>query len=108
MHADDGEDVRMLLRELDRAAAAFDGGPDRDDARHASFGRAPEDVVEVRREIRVVEVGVSLDQHCRLKIVDFRLGAESICNLQSEFDNGYHSITVLAQVRPPPKTTIRT
>jgi hypothetical protein len=42
-----------------------------------------------------------------LKIVDFRLAAELICNLQSEFDNGYHSITALAQVSPPPKTTMR-
>ena len=41
-----------------------------------------EHVVEVGREIRVIEVGVRLDQHCRLKIADFRLAASSICNLQ--------------------------
>jgi hypothetical protein len=43
-----------------------------------------------------------------LKIADFRLAAGSICDLQSEIGNGYHSTTVLAQVRPPPNTTIRT
>src|SRR5256885_157094 len=108
MDADDRENVRMFFGQCDRAQAALDGRADRDDAADAGFSRASQHIIEVRREIRVVEMGVGFDQHCRLKIADFRLAAGSICDRQSEFCNRYHSTTVLAQVSPPPKTTIRT
>ena len=63
MNADHRENVRIFLGQLDRAPAAFDRSADRDDAGNASFGRAPQHIVEIRREIRIIEMGVSFDQH---------------------------------------------
>ena len=111
MNADDGENIRIFLRQLDRAPAAFNRRADRDDARDAGFGRALQDVVEVRREIRVIEMRVSFDQHCRVEDCRFHdwLQIHQICNsAMLTAALRYHSITVLAQVSPPPKTTIRT
>ena len=115
MNADDGEDVRIFFRQLDRAPAALDRGADRDDPRDAGLGRAPQHIIEVRREIRVIEVGVGFDEHCRvaeLRVESscrsaLRFGSLQLCNLNSATLH-HHSITVLAQVRPPPKTTMST
>src|SRR2546421_13125232 len=63
MNADHREDIRIFLRQRDRAAAALDRCPDRDDPRYARFCCAPEHVIEVRCEIRVIEVGVGLYEH---------------------------------------------
>src|SRR2546430_217556 len=62
MNADYREDIWIFLGQGDRAPAAFDRSPDCDDAGNAGIGGAPQDVVEVCREIRVVEMGVGLDQ----------------------------------------------
>ena len=67
MNADDRENIRIFFRQLDRAPAALDRSADGDDARDAGFGRARKHLVEVRREIRVIEVRVSVDQHCRVE-----------------------------------------
>ena len=65
VNADDGEDVWIFLRQIDRAPAAFHRSADRDDARDAGLGGAAQDVIEVAGEIRVVEMRVSLDEHFR-------------------------------------------
>src|SRR2546423_10982689 len=108
MNADNRENVLIFFGQGDRAPAALDRCAYRDDTRNARLRGAPQNVIEVPREVRVVEVSVGFYQHCRLKIADFRLAADSICNRQSEFCNRYHSTTVLAQVSPPPNTTIKT
>ena len=52
MNADDRKHVRIFFRQFDRAPAAFDRSSDRDDARNAGLFGAPQDIIEVRREIR--------------------------------------------------------
>ena len=63
MNADDGKDVRIFLRQLDRAPAAFHRRADRDDARDTGLGGATKHVIEIGREIRIIEMRVSLDEH---------------------------------------------
>jgi len=65
VHADDGVNLRILLRERHRPAAALDGGADADDPRHARRGGALEDVIEIGSEVGKVEMRVSIDQHPR-------------------------------------------
>jgi hypothetical protein len=73
----------MFLRERDRAPAALNRSPNRDDARDARFVCAAQDIIEVGGEIGVIEMGVSVYQHCRFAISDFRLGMHAQFNLQS-------------------------
>ena len=63
MNTDHSEDVRIFLRQRDRATAAFDRRADRDNAGDPGFGRTAQDVFEVGREIRIIEMGVSFDEH---------------------------------------------
>ena len=67
MNADDGKNVRIFLRQLDRAPAALDRSADREDPRYARFGGAREDVVKIGCEVRVIEVRVGVDQHRQTK-----------------------------------------
>ena len=54
-------ETETIARDLDRALAARDRCPDGEDAGDTSFSRASQDVVEVGREIGVIEVGVGFD-----------------------------------------------
>ncbi len=60
MHADDGKNVWILLGELDRTLATFDGDADGQDPGHSGIRCALQDIIEIRRKIRVIEVRVSL------------------------------------------------
>src|SRR6266404_3622706 len=64
MNSDDGENVRIFFGKIDRPPAALDRGADGDDARHAGVSRATKHIVEIIREIRIIEMRVSFDQHC--------------------------------------------
>ena len=70
VNADDGKDVWIFVRQIDRAPAAFNRSADRDDTRDTGIGGAAQHVVEVAGEIRVVEVGVSLYEHFGFRIVE--------------------------------------
>ena len=70
--ADDGEDLRILLGEGDRAAAAFDRGADAEDAGDAGGGGALEKGGEVVGELGEVEMGVGVGEHARLLPLDDR------------------------------------
>ena len=50
-----------FLGQIDRTLAARDRCPDGEDASNASLIRASQHIVEVRREIGVIEVGVGFD-----------------------------------------------
>ena len=111
MDPDHSENVRIFFGKIDHAPAALDRSADCDNARDAGFGRPIKHLIEIVREIGIIEMRVSLDQHCKLKISNFKLKARpifksAIFNLKSAIS--YHSITLPAQVSPPPKTTIRT
>src|SRR6267142_1024836 len=67
MNSDNREDVRIFFGKLDRAPAALDRSSDRDDARHAGFSRATKHVVEIVREIGIIEMRVSFDQHFQIR-----------------------------------------
>ena len=68
MNPDDREDILMSFRDLDRAPAARDRCSDGEDAGDTSFSRASQDVVEVGREVGVIKVGVSFDQHDEFRL----------------------------------------
>ena len=63
MNTDDREDIRVFFGKIDSAPAALDRRADCDNARNAGFVRAAENIVEVWREIRIIQMGVSLYQH---------------------------------------------
>src|SRR3954468_24452715 len=63
MNTNDRKDIRMLFRQLHRAPATFHGRPERDDSRYASLSCTPQDIVKIGREIRIIEVRMSLNQH---------------------------------------------
>ena len=63
MNADGGEDVRVFLRERDRAPAALDACADGDDARDARIRRAREDAFEIVREVGEGKVRVGVGEH---------------------------------------------
>ena len=65
---DRGVEVGEALREGHGASTALDACPDRDDPRDTRFTSPRHDPVEVRFEIGIVEVGVSIDQfHGKMK-----------------------------------------
>src|ERR1700716_423053 len=66
MNADNGKNVRILFGKIDSAPAAFNRRADSNDARDSGLVGALENVIKVRREIRIIEVGVSFDQHFRI------------------------------------------
>ena len=59
MNPDHCENIRIFFRQLDRAPAAFNRRADSNDASHTGFICAPQHVVKIGREIRVIEMGVS-------------------------------------------------
>ena len=60
--ADDGVDRRETLGKRHGPATALQPGTDRDDAGDAGLGGPGNDPLEIRLEIRIVEMGVRLDQ----------------------------------------------
>jgi hypothetical protein len=62
MDPDRGIDVRETLSEGYGAATALETGPNRNDPLDALFTSPCDNPVEVRFEIGIVEVGVSIDQ----------------------------------------------
>jgi hypothetical protein len=62
MNYNDREHVGIFFGKIDRAPTALDRGADGDDACYPGFSRASKHVIEVRREIRIIEMGVSLDE----------------------------------------------
>ncbi len=63
MDADRRENIAVPVRELDRAAAAFERRADGDHARHARVRRAREHCVELVSELRKIQVRVRVDEH---------------------------------------------
>ena len=63
VNADRCEDIRVLFRQGDRAAAALQRSADGNDPGHARRLRALQHAGEILLEIRVIQVGVRLDQH---------------------------------------------
>ena len=47
MNADDGENILVCFREVDRAAAAFDGSADSDNAGDSRLIRSTQDIVKI-------------------------------------------------------------
>src|ERR1700730_4101387 len=97
MNADDSEDIRIFVGKIDRAPAALDGGPNRNNARDASLGCASQHIIKIVRKIGVIEMRVSFYEHCRLKISNFKLREteravfkSAIFNLKSAIP--YHSM----------------
>jgi hypothetical protein len=83
MNADYGKDVRISLRKIDSATAAFNRSADRDDARDTGSGGAAQNIIEVASEIRVVEMRVSFYQHYNIKL------SERASKIQSHSDNRF-------------------
>src|SRR5438874_8401812 len=63
MNANDCKNIWVFLGELNRATAAFDGCPNRENSRYASLSRAPQDFIEISCEFGIIEVSVSLYEH---------------------------------------------
>src|SRR5947207_5282403 len=108
MDADHRENIRKFLRQLDRAPAALHRCSDRDDAVDAGICRASQNIIEIRSEIRIIEMGVGLYEHreeVTSGIVNRYIGPILDSRITSQL---HHSTTVLAHVNPPPKTTINT
>ena len=61
MDANDREDIRISLGKIDSAPAAFDRSPNRYDTGNAGFGCATQHIVEVVREIGIIEMRVRFD-----------------------------------------------
>ena len=72
MNADDGKNIRIFFRQLDRAPAAGERGADGEDAFDAGFVRPREDFIEVVGEIRVVEMGVGINEHLLFRAKGFQ------------------------------------
>src|SRR5947208_9510716 len=61
MNANDCENIPVFFGELNRAAAACNRCADRENSCYASVSCAPQDLIEISCELRIVEMGVSLD-----------------------------------------------
>src|SRR2546423_146755 len=111
MNSNHRKDVGIFFGKIDRPPAALDRSADGDDACDAGLSCASKNVVEIRCEIRIIKMRVGFYEHCRLKISKFKLKnircvKSAIFNLKSAIP--YHSTIVLAQVNPPPNTTMST
>ena len=81
---DHGMDIAVFLRDSQRPATTRRVDTDRDDAVHTGGAGARDDGVEMSFELGKVEMRVGVGQH-----------------------DGYQRTTDEAQVKPPPKTTMR-
>ena len=107
MNADDRVDGRIFLRKIDCLPATLDRRADRYDACYSRFCRATKHVLEIISKIRVIKMRVGFDEH---SLIVGRFGETPTWAASAAADAlpFHHSSIVLAQVSPPPKTTIRT
>ncbi len=63
MNADDGIDIGIFLGQSDGSLAAFDSGANGDNPCHAGICRAPNHLIKVVGKLRIVEMGMGIDQH---------------------------------------------
>src|SRR5436190_17109545 len=84
MNTDHRVNAVVLFGQLDCATAARNGGPNRDDARHAGVMRALQHLLEVGCEIRIIEVRVSFDKH-EAKLAQAPRSAIPKCGRDFEF-----------------------
>src|SRR5438105_1115777 len=61
MNANNRKNIWVSLSQLNRATAAFNRCPDCENLCYASVSRALQDLIEIGCEVRIIEVGVSLD-----------------------------------------------
>ena len=61
MNPNDGVNAGMFFGQVHCPLTALDGSADGDDACYARLGRAPQNIIEVIGEIRIVEMRVSLN-----------------------------------------------
>ena len=92
---DDCMDVRETLRQRHGATTALETRADGDDAGDAGLGGPRDHPFEIRREIRIVEMGMRLDQIHGKKHLESgtqelrkRKAKASVTEFQPEFRNG--------------------